>query len=897
MASRRTPWLLRWIERRTPLELRDYVCGDLEEEYRERARSSRPGAWLWLAGQALRFRGGALRVEAAELDGAWGGGRPGNVGGGGPETVWRDVRYAIRRLAGAPLFTAVAILSLALGTGANTAIFTLFRSVFLADSGIDQPEQVVQVYRDLDDPRTGNSGEYWSISFRDYRRIVEETGDAFTHAAAYRPMPVRTEATGDAQVASLWVSGDFFGALGARFDRGRGFTPGVETDVEAGPDVVIVDHTYWVEALEGDPAALGGTLRVSGVPHTIIGILAPDFRGVSTGIHIDLYLPDRGAPGSPGSDNLAGLARLAPGVSLPRVEEEMAAVAARVNETRPPDLSRRAYTVVSQADVSIHPQFDRLAGTFSIILFAVVGTVLLITCTNLASFQLARTADRRREFAVRRAIGAGHVRLLRQLLIESTLLGLVGSALGVVLALAALRALLSIELPLDVVRVDLTPDALVLGFSIGVGVLAGLLFGVLPALAAARVPVAETLRGETDTTTGGGSQRIRGALVVGQVALSLALLISAGLFGRSLLAALRVDPGFDRSGTSVITVNASVSGYEPGEPTRRLLDEVVREVEALPGVRDVAMTTRIPLELGIWRTTLRRPDVVYPEGVAGVHPEYAIVTPGYFEVMGIRLLEGSDFSGLPLADSAEMELVVDSVLARELWPDTDSPIGRVVEAVSFGRPARIVGVVSTHKNHTLGEEPTGYVYVPTVAAPAQQTFRVLARGEGGPLLAARMRDAARAVAPDLYVHDVETLERATDTIFFLPRLAAVLLSLFGVLALLIASLGLWGLVRYSIVRREREIGIRMALGADASGVVLAMMRRSTRLTLIGAAIGVVLGVAAGSALEQFLFGVGAFDPVTLVALPGLLLAVSALAAWLPARRAAEVDPMVALRAD
>jgi predicted permease len=898
MPAGRVNWLLRWIEARTPVSLRDYVVGDLEEEFNARRAGGTIGAWRWLVGQAIRFEAGELRSAAARLDGRWGRGRPARMhrGGGGVEMIWRDVKYALRRLARSPVFTVVAILSLALGTGANTAIFTLFKSVFLADAGIDRPERVVQVYRNLDDARTGNSSRHWSINYRDYRRMVEESDGAFSHATAYRPMQGRTEPTGDAVVTSLWVSGDYFGTLGADFLQGRGFEPGTETDVEDGPNVVVLDHAYWVDAMGAAPDALGSTIRVNGEPHTVIGILAPEFLGVSTGIHFEIYLPDRAAVASPASDNLVGAARLSEGVTVPRVEQAMATIASRVNETRPADLSRRAYTIVPQDGVSIHPEFDGYARAFSLILFGVVGTVLLITCTNLASFQLARTADRRREFAVRRAIGADTGQMLRQLLIESTLLGVAGSALGVWLALAGLRALLSIRLPLDIVRVDLTPDALILAFSLFVGIVAGLLFGLLPALTASRVPVAATLRGESGKATGGGSQNIRGALVVGQVALSLALLIAAGLFSRSLLVALDVDPGFDRYGVASITVAAASSGYEAGEPTRQLLENIQRDVEALPGVQQVALASRVPLELGIWRTHVRRPDVEYPEGVDGIYPEFAVVTPGYFELMGMRMIDGSDFTGLPIADSAEMELVIDSVFAREIWPELRSPLGQVVEMNGYGRTARVVGVVATHKNHTLGEQPEGYAYVPLVAS-TQQTMRVLARGAGGVGLAARMREVAKASDPDLYVHTVETLEDATDTVYFLPRLAAVLLSLFGALALFIASLGLWGLVRYSIARREKEIGIRLSLGAKPAAVVRSMTVSGTRLALIGSGVGVALGIAAGLGLEPYLFGVRAFDPITLIALPSFLMAVAALAAWIPARRAAKVDPMVALRAE
>jgi len=902
MPAGRGNWLLRWIEGRTPVELRDYVVGDLEEEFNERRARGAAAAWRWLVGQAIRFESGALRHAASRLDGRWGRGRPGrmHMGGGGAEMILKDVKYAVRRLVRSPVFTVVAVLSLALGTGANTAVFTVFRSVFLADAGVDRPHRVVQVYRNLDDPRTGNASPHWKISYTDYRRMVEQAGDVFSHVATYRLAGVRAEPTGDADVTTLMVSGDFFGAVGADFQRGRGFAPGAETDVGAGSDVVVLDHAYWVDAMGSDPDALGSRIRLDGEPHTVVGVLAPEFRGVSTGVNFEMYIPDRRAYADPGSDNLVGLARLADGISIPRVEQTMGAIAARVNETRPAGLSRRAYTVVPQSEVAIDPQLDGYAAAFSLILFGIAGTVLLIMCTNLASFQLARTADRRREFAIRRAIGADRSRMLRQLLIESTLPGVVGSALGVWLALAGLKAFLTIDLPLSVVRVDLTPDPLVLGFALVVGIAAGLLFGLLPALAASRVPVATTLRGGGEKTTGRGSQRLRGALVVGQISLSLALLIAAGLFSRSLFAALAVDPGFDRYGVATITVSADAAGYEPGEPTTQLFERIRRDVESMPGVRQVALASRVPLELGIWRTHMRRPDVEYPEGVDGVYPEYGIVTPGYFELMGMRMIAGSDFGSdfmdVPLADSTEMELVVDSVLAHELWPEVDRPIGRVVEMDAYGRTARVVGVLATHKNHTLGEEAEGYAYVP-FAASSQQTMRVLARGAGGAGLAARMRDVARTSDPDLHVPTVETLEQATDSVFFLPRLAAVLLSLFGALALCIASLGLWGLVRYTVVRREREIGIRLSLGARPTTVVRSMTAAATRLAAIGVGLGVLLGVSAGFGLEQYLFGVRAFDPVTLVLLPGLLMGIAALAAWLPARRAAKVDPIVALRAE
>lgn len=871
-----------------PSELEDAVAGDLAEELAERAKDGSPtGAALWYWGQLLRLRPLRLRRQLRRLGGAWitGGRRPVSATTSGfIEPTMETLKQTLRRLLREPGFAAIAVLSLALGIGANTAVFSLVNAVFLQDRGIHEPERAVQIYRVGDSP-------YWSISWPWYREIRDGT-TAFEAVSALRFVPVRIGDRDD--VVSAWrVSGDYFGVVGVQPTLGRAFVPGEETDVERPSDVVILSHDYWLRYEGGDPAVLGREIRINARPHAVVGVLPSDFHGSVSGVSADVYLPDHGAVTS-SADNLWGGARLASGATLRQAETELAAVAAAINAGRAEGATPIEFNMVLESEVHVQPGLDEAMAPMAALLFGVVGLVLLIACTNLASFLLARASDRKKEFAVRMALGAGRGGVVRQLLTESTILSVAGGVGGVILSWGGLRLLLSVPPPLPVsIDLDVSPDLRILGFTLLVSLLAGLFFGVFPALQASRAEVAPTLRDESRGTTGGrGTWNVRGVLVVAQVALSLVLLAGAGLFLRSLARAATMDPGFDPEGLAMVTVDPATTGYEPGQ-WALLYDRLLERARALPGVEAAAAGSRVPLQLGNWRTGVRRTDVQPEPGREYRYAQVVYAGEGYFEATGTRIRRGR-----PLGASdpgGPVPVVMSRSLVEWLWDDPGSdPVGQPVLLSATEEGGRVVGVTETvHVNGLGDDEPV--IYLPLERFETSPVL-LLARGPGSEAARAEeLRHLVKALDPDLYVHSAMSAERSAGLALFLPRMAAGLLGAFGALALLMAAIGLYGVVGYTVRRREKEVGIRISLGAERSDVVRLMMKGGLELVGAGVAVGLVVALAGGRLLERFLYGVSGTDPVTFTGIAVVLLGVAALAAWLPARRAARVEPVEALR--
>lgn len=881
-----------------PGPLEEVIPGDLEEEYRERREESgrlRADGWYWaqlLTLRPLRLRGALRPVARRWYASPWSFIR--SLGDRPVESVVQSLRHILRRLGRSPAFTAAAVLSLGLGIGANTALFSLTNAIFLRDRGIVEPERVVQAFRD-------SGGPYWRVTWEDYRRMRDDLGDLFTHVTAFAEDGVRLGDSDDV-VGTLRVSGDYFGVMGVQPALGRAFVPGEDTDVEAGPDVAILSHDLWQRAFGGAPDIVGREIRINARPTTVVGVLSEAFTAKATGIAMDVFVPDREFVTRRSSDNLWAAARMAPGVSLEQVRSGLARVAADYNQDRPESLRPIAFTVVSEADVRVHPGLDRTIGSMSLLLFGVVGLVLLIACTNLASFLLARAEDRRREFAVRRAMGAGRGRIVGLLLGESMVLGVLGGAAGLLLAYLSLDLLLGVQPPFPVeISLDVSPDGRVLGFTLGVSLLAGALFGMFPALQASRAPVAPTLRDEAAGSTGTGRKwTVRGGLVAAQVTLSLVLLMAAGLFLRSLMTAAGIDPGFDPEGVALTTVDPATTGYSE-EEGRRLYDELLRRTRQLPGVRAAGLGTRIPLQLGNWSSGVQRPDVTPPPGREWRYAEVAMVTPGYLETLGIELLRGRPFERSDAADAPPV-VILNRAAVRMLWGDEATeldPVGRPLRLSWRDEEGRIAGVVEDVKVHSLGEAPKPMVYVP-LAQRHEGRVLLVARGSAGngstAALARRLRGLAKELDPDLYVHGAMTARESMGTALFLPRMAGLLLGVFGALALVMSAVGLYGVVSYTVASREKEVGIRLSLGADAGDMVRLMMGGGLKLVAVGLVLGTALAVGAGLLLERFLFGVSGTDPVTFLVVPTVLLGVAVLAAWVPARRASRVEPSEALRA-
>ncbi len=806
-----------------------------------------------------------------------------------------DLGFALRMIRKAPGFTAVAVFSLALGMGPNTAIFSLVDSLLLQEWGVRAPEELVDVYSLTPDDRHFYS--YYSV----YELVDEGMDDVFSDVTAYALYTGNVERDGAGELAlGEIVKGNYFGVMGVAAEQGRTFLS--EEDATPGTHpVVVLSHRYWSTRFGADPGIVGEQVRLNGRPYTVVGIAPDAFRGrISPGIGTDFWVPLQMYPHlSPekfSSGDFSVTGRLRPGMTTQRANQELAAVAARHNEAHPESRSRLRLDGVNVAEVRLHPDLDGVVGSMALLLAVAVGLVLLVACVNLAAFFLARATDRRREMAVRVAMGAGRWAIARQLVVESLVLSTLGGALGLLLGQAVLRLALSYEPPLPVpIHLQVTMDGRLLAFT-GVSVaVATLMFGLAPALEATRVPVASTLRDEAGAGGSRRKARARQALVAAQMALSTVLLFGAALFVRSLGSATGRDVGFSTGPAAVVSVDSWANQYTD-EEDRAFVTSLVDALQTTPGVRRVAAAGRLPLALGTISTRVTVPGVEAPPDADAHVLEHTAVTPGYFSAMGIELLEGRDFDSGDASGGAGV-VVVSRAAARFFWPD-GSGVGRTMYLGGEAEEVTVVGVVGDIPLWSLTEPPRPYFYVPLGQGSMYGRFHVVARGDLPPgELAARIRAEARRLDPDIFLSRVGTMADHLGYVYFLPRMAAVMLSAVGALALILASLGLYGMVSYSVARRTREMGIRQALGADSGQVVALMMRGGMRVVVVGGAVGMAAALGLGALVERFLIGVGSMDPVALVAAPLLLAAVAAAAAWLPARRVSRVHPVPALRSD
>jgi len=893
----RPPRLARWLLRLLlPASVRDGFLGDLEERFHRTAETDLARARRDYWRDALSPSIWRLRREARGMPLPPGTPPTTSSGDGLVHALLQDLRFALRQMRSAPGFTAVAVLSLALGIGPNTAIFSLVDSLLLQEWGVEEPAGVMDIYNLTDD------GRYFYSSYSLYERILEGGDDAFAQVAASAQYQGNLE---DAGAGSLFlgelVTGNYFDVLGVQAVQGRTFLP--EEDATPGTHpVVVVSHRYWRVHHGSDPGLVGSEVRLNGRPYTVVGVAPEAFKGrIAPGIGTDFWAPIRMyphlAPTQMTNGNLLFIGRLEEGVSADQARSVLDAVAARFNAERPERRSQLEFGAVTLDEIMIHPTFDGVLRPILALVFVAVGLVLLVACVNLAGFLLSRATDRRREMAVRVAMGAGRGDIVRQLLVESLVLAVLGGAMGLILGLGVARAFGSVELPLGL-ALTLEPglNPRVLAFTGGAVLLAAVLFGLTPALEAARSPVAATLRDEAGSSGGRRKVGARGLLVAAQMALSTVLLVGAGLFLRSLEAATQVDVGFDTGPAAVLTVEAWAADMSPEEQSAFARD-LFAEVQALPDVRMAGMTTRLPLETGVTNNSFIVPGVEPPPDQDRWVLELAYVTPGYFETLGIQQVDGRTFQETDREDGRSVA-VLSRAAADRFWPG-ESALGRVLHR--GGDPddeLTVVGVVDNAKIWSLTEPPRPYLYLPATQGSGWGHYHLVARGNASPMeLAARMRDRARALAPDVYISRAGTMDDHLSYIFFLPRAAALLLVMVGGLAVVMACVGLYGMVSYAVARRTREMGIRLALGAERSSVVALVVRRGLLLVAVGGAVGLGAALLAGRAVEGFLIGVGGLDPWALAGAPLALAVLAGVAAWLPARRAARVDPVEALRSE
>jgi predicted permease len=806
---------------------------------------------------------------------------------------WLDIRYAIRALLRSPGFTAVAALTFALGIGANTAIFSVVSAVLLRPlAGVSAPERIVYLFTsDYSGPAYGAS------SYPDVEEIAGAT-DVFSAVAAYRPSTLTIE-IGDeaARVQAELVDGTYFDALGVRPLVGRLFQR--SDGVADGAPLVVLSEDLWRTRFGADAAIVGAAVRIDEMPVTIVGVADVDFGGAERGTAAQVWLPLRAAGVTPAgslaprdSRGLGVVARLADGVSIERAQERMRGLAATLHASHPDawtDLSGagRRLKVLPESQTRVPPAERGAIQGFAALLLVVVGLVLLLCCANVANLLLARATGRRREIAIRIAIGAGRTRLVRQLLAESIVLAVIGGVLGVLMAAWA-TDLLPRLVPPDL-SFTFTPDATVLGYALLVALACGVLFGLAPALQALRPDIVRALRGEASAHAA-RRWSMRDALVVVQVAISIVLLVGAGLFLRSLQEASRIDPGFDPG--NVLLMSYTLPGRDMPDERRIAFEQALRaRVAALPGVQAVTYAQRVPIAQPAGRRSVEVEGYAPAPGEEMEFP-FNVVGGGYFEALRVPLVRGRGFTEADRAGAPPV-IVVNETFARRFWPDQD-PIGR---RVVVGEDAReVVGVTRDGKYWSLGEQARPYYYLPRLQDRATPTLHVRVAGE--PMaLAGAVRLAARAIEPNVAILGVRTMDDAIASSMLPQRAAGTLLTIFGALALSLACAGLYGVMAYVVGRRMSEFGLRIALGARETDVLRLVLGRALGLTAAGAALGIALAGISARLAGSMLFGVSPADPPAFLATLAILAAVALVASWLPAWRATRSDPMRSLRTE
>ncbi len=815
-------------------------------------------------------------------------------------TLWQDLRYGLRMLLKSPGFTFVAVLSLALGIGINTSIFSLVNAVLLRSVPVvKQPERLVWFRAPASYP-----------NFEDYR----DQNDVFSGITAANGTNEFSLSRGGEPELLLgeYVTSSYFDVLGVRAARGRTFQP--EED-RAGVPIVVISQHLWQSRFASDPAIVGSEISLNGMAFKVVGVAPQGFIGTEVGLNRELWIPlsmfpQLNPPVASADDDkpepdmlhrrdthwLNIIARLKPGVTREQAEAAMMTVAARLNDTyhnREKDEALRSVGLIEMSG-GLDPRDRQDALPFAGLSMAVVALVLLIACANVASLLLARAALRQRETAVRQALGASRLRLIRQWLTESMLLAFVGGATGLLFALWTNDVIRAYASTTPLAALDLSLDPSVLAFTFIVSVLTGIVFGLAPALQVSRHDLTTALRGES--TLPGMSyrkSRLRRAFVITQVTLSVVLLIGASLFIRSLRGAQSINPGFRIENALTVPVDLGLLRYSK-QRGGAFYQELIERTKAQPGVESASLMRFAPLGFSFAQREIVAADGERSMDRRGIGTGFNIVGAEYFKTMGIRLMRGREFTPQD-REGAPGVVVVNETLAKRLWPNED-PIGKRVNLEEGDEKfLEVVGVAQDGKYASLGERARPFAYQP-LAQSYQSKMTLVVRTIGDSRgVSEGVRNKLRALNADLPVIGMKTLAEQVDLSLFPARIAAMLLGSFGLLALLLAGVGMYGIVSYSVNQRTQEIGIRMALGARREDVLRMVLSEGLLIVGVGIVTGLVLSFIVTRLVASFLYGVSPTDFVTFTIIPLLLASVALLASFIPARRATKVDPMVALR--
>ena len=810
----------------------------------------------------------------------------------------QDFRFALRMLRVRPGFTVAALLSLALGIGANATIFSLVDALLLRPLPLADVDRLVAI--STVDVKNPGQAPLSHLNWKDLR-AQNRTLDGMV-GYDWTPMSVAT--TGDPEVlVGQMVPGDYFKLLQVPAERGRMFLP-AEDDAPGAHPVAVLSDSFWHQRMAADPAAVGGTIRINGTPFTVIGIAPAWFQGPFVGVQPELWVPmAMNAVLRPNPDlnwyeerrglAIFGIGRLKPGVSPAQARADLKSIMARLEREFPVDNKGRSVEVTPVAQATLPGGGRQGVISSSILLLGIVGIVLLIACANVANLLLARASARRREIAIRLSQGAARGRLVRQLMTESLVLALLGGGFGLLLALWAQAGLVALlpRMPFPVTpALGLTLDFRVLLFTLGIALLTGVLFGLAPALASVKPEFLTALK-DSPSAQGRSGRRIgmRGVLVAAQVALSLVALIAAGLFLRSLGAASRIDPGYDPARLLAVSFDVGFAGLDPARG-RQAIRSLEERVAALPGIEAVSVAQAGPMQGSFARS-------VFLEGKenekSGTLVQVNGVGAGYFATIGIPLRAGRVFTSADREGGAPVA-IVNETMAKTFWPGV-SAVGQRFKFFGDTNPTEIVGVAKDAKYNGLGEDPQPYLYVPNEQRYASGVT-LIARTARDPLaLVSTVEREIRAFDRNLPITLARPVREVLSESLWAPQAGALLLALFGGLALILAAVGLYGVMSFAVAQRQREIGIRMALGAGSPSVLRLILGQATWIVGIGLILGLGLGFGVGRLAQSLLFGIPAADPVAFLGTSALLATVAFLASFIPARRAAGVDPSRVLR--
>jgi predicted permease len=805
------------------------------------------------------------------------------------QTLWQDLRYGIRMLAKNPLFTGIAVLTLALGIGANTAIGTIVNAALVRGLPYEEPERLVQVWEQTpqqDFPqREASHPDYLDWSNNQSLELTAFTGGG-SMSLMGRDLPERISAAG--------VKTNFFEVLGVKPLHGRSFREG--EDNPNGERVVVLSYGVWHRLFGGDAGIINQSINLSGNPYTVVGILPQSFQFARRG-DAELWTPMR-----PSQNQLTRrfmhwvnvIGRLKPGVSLEQAQAEMSAIGLRIEEQH--------HDSHANTNIRLIPLQEQIVGSVKPVLFVLLGAVafvLLIACANVANLLLARSAARQREIAIRIALGASRGRLIRQFLTESLLLALVGGILGVMLAQWGVAALIAAipEFQLNTMPYlrGLKIDTGIVLFTFALSLVTGIVFGLVPALQTSKPELQTTLKEGGQSSVGLGRRRLRSAIVVAEIALALVLLVGAGLMMRSFVNLLKVSPGYQTENLLTFNVGLLPAKYQNNAQMINIQSRLIERFESIPGVAGAGAVGSQPLMGG---NTTRFYVEGKPQPPPGQETEcnLRLISTNYFQTLGVPLLKGRYFNDND-NDTSPNVVIINKTLAEQVLPGEEAVGRRVIFGGINPQPVEIVGVIADEKVGGLDSKQTGVLYEPFRQFPS--TFSVfMVRTAGDPnLLTNRIREEIRGLDAEASVFGMRTLKEVIDNSpsTFIRRYPAFLTGIFAAVALILASIGIYGVISYSVSQQTREIGIRMALGARTVDVLKLVLGQGMKLALAGVTLGLIAAFALTRLIESLLFGVSATDLTTFAMISLLLIAVALLACYIPARRATRVDPMIALR--